>query len=780
MKFFKYIFLILIFLSLLFSSCSSTKFVKDNEYLLNKLKVNVDSREISNNDIKSVIKQKPNVKILGAFKFHLGLYNLSSKNNNNGFSKWLRRIGEEPVIYDEFKTKRSVKQIKQYLKNKGYYNVVVTDSLTLKAKKATIRYNVKLGKPYVYNKIYRQLKDLNANFYPEKLKKLELENSHKLRKYLVRDSMNSILKNLKKVDSDQLDDERFRISKMLRNKGYYDFSKENVHFHLDSALNDNKMDVFIGIDKPALKNKYHKYYFGKITVFLDFDKNKNIKKDTVYDNSLDSIVYKNILFVYKGKLKIKPNLIKRNIYFTQGELYKLKNIEESYKALQGLRQYKFVNIKFEKKDNNILDCIIQLTPLKRQSYIFEIEGTNSSGNLGATGSFTYQHRNIFKGAEIFSLKFSGAKERVYASKKQTFDASEIAGELKLNLPQFLIPFFSADKFKREYKPKTLISLSLSYQKRPDYTRTIADASFGYYWKSAGNIKHTLNPIELNFIQVKNLSEDFISSIRNKYISNSFKDHLITNTRYSLLYTNKKGKKDLDYHYVMFNAEVSGNTLNALNKLFNAKEKNTSNENNIDDKYYSLFNVRYSQYVKADIEYRFNHYMNRANSIVYRFFGGIGIPYGNLKMLPFSKSYFSGGANGIRAWQIRSLGPGSYSDNSLFYNNAADIKLEANIEYRFKLIWSLEGAIFIDAGNIWSISKKDDREGASFKMNKFYKQIAIGTGSGLRADLNFIILRLDLGFKLKDPSLDSGSRWLRGSDFFRGSNITYNIGLGYPF
>jgi len=754
--------------------------VSDDDFLLSKLKIDIDNKEISQSELKSVVKQKPNVKILGVLKFHLGLFNLSSKKRNNGFSRWLRKIGEEPIIYDEFKTKRSSKQLEQFLKNKGFYNAIVDDTLTVKAKKATITYRIKTGKAYTYNKIYRQLKSLPASFYPQRLQKIELDDKSRLREYIVRDTNFSLLKNKANVDSDVLDSERVRISKMLRNKGYFNFSKENVHFHLDSAKNNNSMDMFVGIEKPSKIRKYEKYYFGKIKVLLDYNKKNIISKDSLYLNGLDSIEYKNIIFVYNNKMKIKPGVLKRNIYFTQGELYKLKSVEESYIALQSLRQYKFVNIKFIEKENNILDCTIQLTPLKRQSYTFEIEGTNSSGNLGAAGSYTYQHRNIFKGAEIFSLKLSGAQERVLDSKKETFDASEMAVEVKLNLPKFLIPFFSVDKFKREYKPKTLIALSNSYQKRPDYTRTIADASFGYYWRSSKFISHILNPIELNFIQVKNLSDEFISSIRNKYISNSFKNHLITNTRYTLLFTNEHKRLNYDYHYLRFNAELSGNTLNAINKILKTNQYNSSDVEGVNDNYYKILNVRYSQYVKADIEYRFNHYMNKANSIVYRFFAGVGLAYGNLKILPFSKSYFSGGANGIRAWQIRSLGPGKFSDNSLFYNNAADMKLEANIEYRFKLIWSLEGALFIDAGNIWSVNDIDDREGATFKINKFYKEIAIGTGTGLRADLTFIVLRLDLGFKLKNPAFPEGNRWLSTNKFFRSENITYNIGIGYPF
>nr|WP_229130343.1 BamA/TamA family outer membrane protein [Ancylomarina sp. 16SWW S1-10-2] len=456
--------------------------------------------------------------------------------------------------------------------------------------------------------------------------------------------------------------------------------------------------------------------------------------------------------------------------------------------LQALNQYKFVNIRFEvdtdsenAKEGN-LNCFVQLSPFKKQSYVIEVEGTNSSGNIGFAGKLNYQHKNLLRGAEVLDVRFSSATESVRSNDNKNFFSREYGGEISLSTPKFILPFFNANGFRKKYNPTSKLSLSYSYQKRPDYVRTQADASFGYNWKSSKYLTHKLNLIELSFVEVNNLSQDFIDDITNLYIANSFTDHIISTTRYSLVYNNQNLNKLGSYSYLRFNFETAGNTLKAIDQLLGSKKNYDYDDNGeLEGTYYDLLGIRYAQYLKVDIDYRYNKYFNRANSLVGRFFMGLGYAYDNLEVLPFEKSYFSGGANGIRAWQVRSLGPGSYSnDEAVYPNNTADFKLEGNLEYRFKLIWKFEGAMFLDAGNIWAISPKDNRVGAKLTMKDFYKEIAIGTGIGTRVDLNFILFRLDLGLKLRDPSLATDKRWIIGNRAFKFSQLTYNIGIGYPF
>lgn len=771
---------------LFFGACSTTKYVSEGDYLLNKVVVKTDDKSIPSSELKRNVKQKPNLKILGTWRFHLGLYNLSGKDESKGFNKWLRRIGEEPVVYEDYQTQRSVNQLKIYLKKKGYYNAEIRDSVSFKRKKAKVYYYIKANEPYRYQDVFRELGDLPYNYLTSSQEGEEMPDSTLIRNYIVADKSNSVLKAGEKVDADILNNERIRISKLLKNQAYFNFSREYIHFMMDSTQQNNQMDVFVGIKTPVDKDAIKKYRINKVSIFMDYDPKLTLLNDENYLMGLDTVQHSNVDFIYTDKIRINPKVILSSILVRKGELYNLKSVEQTYNRLQALNQFKFLNVKFEEEkaegEEGFLNCIIQLTPHNRQFYSVEVEGTNSSGNIGFAGNLNYQHKNMFGGAEILDVQLSTAKETLKSNEQTDFSSSEYGIESKLSIPKFLLPFLTAEKFRKSYNPKTILSLSYNFQERPDYTRTIADASFGYQWKSSKYMKHTLNLLELNFVDVKDLSSDFLASLNNLYIRNSFTDHVIATSRYSLIFNDQNINRPGDYNYLRFNFETAGNSFNAINELLGRKEKVDRNaEGNVEGTYHDFLGIRYAQYLKSDIEYRFSHHINKASSMVYRVFVGAGMPYGNLEVLPFEKSYFSGGANGIRAWQVRSLGPGSYKSNDAIYpNNSADLKLEANMEYRFKLFWALEGALFLDAGNIWALSKKDDRVGADFKFNGFYKEIAIGTGFGTRVDLNFILFRLDLGLKLRDPSLSSGERWIIAHRPFKFSQLTFNIGIGYPF
>lgn len=769
-------------------SCSTTKYVGDKEYLLSKVSVKVDDKSISTSELNQNIKQKPNIKILGIWKFHLGLYNMSGKNGEKGINKWLRRIGEEPVIYEDYQTQRAKTQLGIYLRKKGYYNAIIEDTVVFRRKKAKLRFKITAGIPYRYRRVYDEKSDLPRSFLSSYQNRKEISDTSLIRQYVVADSANSDIKTGQNVDSDILGKERSRISNLLKNKGYFNFTKEYIHFMMDSVGKDHQMDVFVGIKKPQNINVERKYRIRSITVNLDYNPKPVLMNDSSYINNLDTLTHSKCQFLYTKKLNIKPDVIINSLGFQPGSLYNLSEVKYSYKNLQALNQYKFVNIRFEvdteaeSGEEGSLNCFIQLTPHKKQAYTIELEGTNSSGNIGFAGKFNYQHRNLLRGAEILDVRLSNATETVKSNDNKNFFSREYGGEISLSTPKFMLPFFNANRFKKKYNPKTRLSLAYSYQKRPDYTRTQADVSFGYNWKSSKYLTHNLNLVELSFVDVKNLSPDFLDNINNLYIANSFTEHVISTTRYSVIYNNQNLNKPNNYTYLRFSFETAGNTLKTLDQLIGSKKHNDYNDSGeLEGSYYDFFGIRYAQYVKMDVDYRYNWHLNKANTIVGRLFMGLGYAYGNLEVLPFEKSYFSGGANGIRAWQVRSLGPGSYSNDAATYpNNTADLKLEANLEYRFKLIWALEGALFLDAGNIWAVSSRDNRPGAKFNMDSFYKEVALGTGIGARVDLNFILFRLDLGLKLRDPSLVGSKRWIIGDRTFKFSQLTYNIGIGYPF
>jgi hypothetical protein len=463
----------------------------------------------------------------------------------------------------------------------------------------------------------------------------------------------------------------------------------------------------------------------------------------------------------------------------------VSNTEQTKAHLLSMKAYRLVNISYNELSElvnspyseKLLDCNIQLTILSQQSFKIELEGTNSAGNLGGALNLIYQHKNLFHGAELFSMKLKGAYE-AYTQPDSTLSSTQEYGfETSLRIPKFLIPFLRSEGFIKKYNPSTTILASYNYQALPFYTRTMANATFGYNWKGGDYKEHIVNPLQLNLIKLLSIDPLFAARIdTSSYLAYSYKNVMILGGNYSFIFNNQKIKKSKDFWFLRINAETAGNMLGLVKKISGAKTTNGS---------YNVLGQPFAQYIRTDMDLRYNYTFNDVSSIVYRLFAGIGVPYGNSRALPFEKQYFSGGANGIRAWQVRSVGPGSYIPKSnTFLNQTGDIKLEANAEYRFKLFWILEGSLFLDAGNIWTYYDDKSRPGSQFAFNKFYKDLAVGMGTGFRFDFKFVIGRVDLGMKLRnpcDPSLANGSKWIiaRRPYNFR-NDFAIVLGIGYPF
>lgn len=764
----------ILFIFYFFYSCSPTKYVGKDEYLLDHVRVKVDDYKMNRSDLKRNIRQKPNTRILGTVRFHLGLYNLSGRNEKKKFNQWLRRIGEAPVIYDPFMTKRSVEQIELYLHNKGFYQAQVKDTVFYKKKKANVEYMVNVGPVTLIENVMFDA--------PEGRPENRIAEESGLMANYRRDTVNTLLEKNAPLDLDVLDDERERITKMLREKGYFNFSKNFIRFMADttSVKKENMAKVFVRVVENAVdSNAYRRYFVRNVSVNFDYDPLVSAEQVAA---TYSSLLYNGYTILYKDKLKIKPKMIIETIQLQQMELYNAQRVIDTYVRLQALNLFKLVNIDFKEVESagdvKALDCVIQLSPVKRQSYNVFLEGTHNSGNLGIGGNFTYNHRNVFRAGENISASVWGSlrKEQVNGEGK-IFNTTEIGAELKLVTPQFWMPFLQMKDFRRNYAPKTSISLSYSYEYTPYYTRSIANARFGYLWRKADKKwRYNFDLIDLNYVLMKDVDKNFIDGLKNEYIKTAYTDHMILSAVFSATFTDQLlNTKAMNYKYFRVNVETSGNVLNAIDRLAGSKKTGET----LNEKYYKLLGVRYAQFVKSDAEYRYNWYVNRANSLVGRFFVGCGYPYGNMKVLPFEEAYYAGGANDMRAWQARTLGPGAYLATEKYPNSVGDFKLAANIEYRFKLLWLLEGALFVDAGNVWNINPKENRHGAKLNYN-FFNQIAVGTGAGLRLNANFFLLRFDLGIKMKDPSLPAGQRFvLFNSDGgFRRS--VFNVAIGYPF
>jgi outer membrane protein assembly factor BamA len=757
-----------ILLAFLVSGCNPTRYVPNNAYLLNKNKIEINNSTISKKELQGAIRQKPNKRVIG-LRFHLFLYNASNINKPKGFSAWLRRIGEEPVILNQNILQRSVTQLKQYLKNKGYYHSTVNDTLLIHKKKAEVVFRIKVNNPLVIRRIRYLIHDTALN------------------KLILPDTINSWVHTGNIFDADVMQTEQIRIETLLKNNGYYSFTKEFLIFNADTTLPDNKVDLeievrnFISLTKENFytESPHPRYRIKDIYVYSEYDPQINFRNKIPEDIIYQTTQFDSIHFIYSGRPYIKPKIISQSIYIEQGEYFKLDDVDKTYIHLSSLRTYKFIDVQFEDPfsgkyaigDDRLLDCRIRLSPLSKQSYSVNIEGTNSAGIFGIAGSLGYNHKNLFRGAENFDLTLKGGVEGGKADiLKPIGSILDLGVTSNIRIPAFWLPF-RTDQFIKEFNPKTNISVSYEFQRQPYYTGTIASVTFGYIWKGNQNVTHIVNPIELNAVKIFSIDTVKFKINENPYLKHSFQDHFISVSSYSLIFNNQKVSKLINYTYFRLNLESGGNILGALSAAFKQHKVDSA---------YQLFGLEYAQFVKADIETKYYKVLNKTDKIVFRFFAGAGVPYGNSKAIPFEQQYFSGGFNGIRAWVPRGLGPGSYpsDQNATFPDNTGDIKLEANVEYRFKLFWILEGALFADAGNIWSITKIDNRAGALFKWNKFINDIAVGSGLGLRFDFSFFIFSTDFGFKTRDPSA-VGNKWFAYKPFDRNA-IVINFGIGYPF
>jgi outer membrane protein assembly factor BamA len=495
----------------------------------------------------------------------------------------------------------------------------------------------------------------------------------------------------------------------------------------------------------------------------------------------DTLVYDSVYLIYSGKPNIRASVVTQKNYIIPGTLYDASDVNRTYRNLSSLSAFRMVDIRFREVDSELpqLDCDVLVAPATRQSYSVKLEGTNSAGNIGAAANLSYGHKNLFGGSEQFDLTFMGAIENIETTGENvdtTYPGPtvmlEFGVEARLRIPKFLLPV-RTNQFIRKYNPQTNIRLSYNYQKRPDYIRTLANASFGYEWKGNEKLIHRVFPIEASLILTPYKSEYFQEWLEGKYLFYSYEPHLIIDTRYSMVWSNRKLLKNQSFQDVRMNLETAGNLLYAGFSGFATQPE----EGN-----YQILGVDFAQYLKADIDFRSYIFLYEDISLILRGFAGMGYAYGNSNAMPFEKQYFSGGANSVRAWQVKGLGPGSYDDpeESAYPNQTGDVKLEANMEYRFKLFWKLEAALFMDVGNIWSLSAVDDREGAGFEFNRFYKELAVGTGVGARAVFSFLIFRFDLGIPLRNPFPIEGSNWLPRNSGISGRDLTYNIAIGYPF
>lgn len=781
-----YIAVVIAALSLL-TGCSSTKYVPDNQYLLDKVVITSDDKDFKEADLRDYLHQRPNFKAFGLIKWQLYLYNWSGKNDKSWVNKQLRRMGEAPVVLDTMLVEQSADELERFLVNKGYIHADVTTRIdTLRHKKAVVTYMLHPNTPYRIRNYQTAISDpvIDSIAHIPPKKRNWLSNMFKPSN----EDYVSLVKEGNPFDRDLLDLERSRVTKLVRREGYYAFNKDHLAYMADSAFNQNAVDLEMYL-KPyrrlkedgSVKEEAHRpYYINKVTVVADYDPLKSELENSM--SLRDTMKAGDIYVVYANRRFIRPSALARSVYLAPGKQYDESNVEQTYSSFARLRALKNINIRFrefEENDSLKLDCSILAAPTKLQGFGVELEGTHSAGDLGFASSVNYQHRNLFRRSETFSFKVRGAYEAL-GSSKSSIDGNywEFGAETGLMFPRFVFPFVS-ESFKRRMKATTEFKIGYSFQTRPEYQRTILSGGWSYIWQDRLNTqsRHVFKLVDIDYVHLPKIDKAFADSLPESTRQYNFTDQFVLGIGYTYTFNNYVPQnKNRNTHSLRVSVEMAGNLLYGFSKVLGAHKNDKGS--------YSLFGIPYAQFTKVDVDFSKNIALDAKNRVAYRIGVGVGYPYGNMTKLPFERSYFSGGANSVRGWSVRSLGPGSmgleYAHS--FADQVGDIRLDMNLEYRTKLFWKFEMAAYVDAGNIWTFHEDASHPKANFDFSRFYKEIAFSYGLGLRADFNFFVLRFDTGMKAYDPQQRGGKKWAIKNPNFnsRTGNFAWHFAVGYPF
>ena len=781
-----YIAVVIAALSLL-TGCSSTKYVPDNQYLLDKVVITSDDKDFKEADLRDYLHQRPNFKAFGLIKWQLYLYNWSGKNDKSWVNKQLRRMGEAPVVLDTMLVEQSADELERFLVNKGYIHADVTTRIdTLRHKKAVVTYMLHPNTPYRIRNYQTVISDpvIDSIAHIPPKKRNWLSNMFKPSN----EDYVSLVKEGNPFDRDLLDLERSRVTKLVRREGYYAFNKDHLAYMADSAFNQNAVDLEMYL-KPyrrlkedgSVKEEAHRpYYINKVTVVADYDPLKSELENSM--SLRDTMKAGDIYVVYANRRFIRPSALARSVYLAPGKQYDESNVEQTYSSFARLRALKNINIRFrefEENDSLKLDCSILAAPTKLQGFGVELEGTHSAGDLGFASSVNYQHRNLFRRSETFSFKVRGAYEAL-GSSKSSIDGNywEFGAETGLMFPRFVFPFVS-ESFKRRMKATTEFKIGYSFQTRPEYQRTILSGGWSYIWQDRLNTqsRHVFKLVDIDYVHLPKIDKAFADSLPESTRQYNFTDQFVLGIGYTYTFNNYVPQnKNRNTHSLRVSVEMAGNLLYGFSKVLGAHKNDKGS--------YSLFGIPYAQFTKVDVDFSKNIALDAKNRVANRIGVGVGYPYGNMTKLPFERSYFSGGANSVRGWSVRSLGPGSmgleYARS--FADQVGDIRLDMNLEYRTKLFWKFEMAAYVDAGNIWTFHEDASHPKANFDFSRFYKEIAFSYGLGLRADFNFFVLRFDTGMKAYDPQQRGGKKWAIKNPNFnsRTGNFAWHFAVGYPF
>lgn len=729
------------------ASCSVSKYIPEDELFLQSVKVKYTEgkKELKEYSLKSYNQQQPNKKWLG-MKVPLKIYTLSGLDTLSWRCKLFRKIGEDPVIYNDAKAASSRNNMRRVLANAGYLKANVEVAKHVKGKKMSLNYIVDKGERYYVRNVRREYDDEGIDSVLQS----------------INDDKETLLKENMPLDINILNEERNRITTRLRSIGFYKFTKDDIRFRIDTIQGSNDVDLnmHIGLHLENGRSDFEphrQYHVGEISYLPESD----------------------------GKYHFRKQFYASNTLIKEGELYNDEHTKQTYSNFQRLPGVAFTTIAFsERPKSDTLDVNMLVSHNRPYSIGYDVEATNSAGDLGAALSGTISHKNIFKGSEMASLKLRTAYEAITGLEGyEGHNYIEFGAEAKISFPSFLFPFVKKDWAVR-HNSTSEISLQYNLQNRPEFHRRVLTGAWRYRW--LGNkrrVQHRFDLLEVNYVYMPWMSRTFkvqyIDSLgkTNAILKYNYENLLITKMGYTYTY-NSLGTAQQTYgktaHTFRINIETSGNALRAATSLIHGKQNSEGQ--------YTFCGIAYAQYMKFDFDYAKSYRLDPNNSIAWHVNFGVAYPYGNSYILPFEKRYFAGGANSVRGWSVRSLGPGGYkgADKMInFINQSGDIKLDLSFELRTFLFWKLSGAIYVDAGNIWTIHSYADQPEGTFYFDTFYKQIAVSYGIGLRFNLDFFILRFDTGMKAINPAYQGRDHYpICHPRFSR--DFAFHFAVGMPF
>lgn len=771
-------YLIVVGLAIVAISCSVTSSLSDGEYLLTKVDVEADKsvprKERITVEKDRYIRQLPNKRILG-FYFHVWVYQNANYTKSERINKFMRKIGEPPVLVDTALTERSVQNLQTYLHTRGYFSSDVScdiDTSILRRHRARIIYTIKQGPATRIDSVSYHFRDTS------------------LRNIILADTASSLIVRGEIFDESVLEAERNRIATLLNNNGYYDFTANSISYEVDTigrGLNASVCMVvsplLVGYSATSeqIWENHHIYRIRNIDVYPTYDPMYRSTSGFAQDAKIDTTIFNglNIIRDLNAPSQLRSIVLRRNIMLYPDQVYNAQRVWSTQKELVSLGFFRSSKIAFTpvadsaKLGERYIDCNIYAAPALKQSMKVEVEASSTSTFHGLSFTLGYSNRNLFRAAESFDVSTRFGFEWMRARDVAKRSAQEIGVTAGLSFPRFLVPF-RITPGPNIAKPRTRLEFAFDYQNRPYYSRNIFTARWAYSWQQGNRASWVLRPVDINWINVQSINDTFLKDMDNQYLKTSFESQLNAGLSLSWIYNTQRSDFDENVTIIRANLESVGNTLQLLTNAFG----NTTNN----EGYNKILGVRFAQYVRGETSISHKIDLGGKMALASRFFSGVGVTYGNSKdrSIPFDRMFYCGGANSMRGWVPRTLGPGNKPElkGVTYPSQVGDVRLEANLEYRFPLWWILNGAIFFDVGNVWYLRDTEDSHPEEvFHFDSFYKQLGFNTGFGIRLDLSYVILRFDLGMQIHNPDRPENQRWIKN---FHWSNTALNFSVGYPF